>query len=108
MKDRWDTATFVTNYLPLALFPVMYLGARFWRREPFVKPADMDFISGLAEIEAEWWVFSSSFRVWLASAWIIADVCIDCSYDEPPPRNWVERFWSWLVSIFDMSLSISS
>ena len=35
----------------------------------------MDFISGLSEVEA-------------------------ASYDEPPPRNWVERFWSWLVSSF--------
>ena len=34
----------------------------------------MDFITGLKEIEAD-------------------------TYDEPPPRNWVERFWSWLVSI---------
>lgn len=38
----------------------------------------MDFVSGIKEIEA------------------------DC-YDEPPPRNWVEKFWAWLVStvLFD-------
>lgn len=74
LRDSWDTATFVTNYLPLMLFPVLYIGAKLWRRDSIKKPDDMDFYSGLAEVEA-------------------------ASYDEPPPRNWLERFWSWLVSI---------
>ncbi|KAF7791914.1 hypothetical protein EIP86_002940 [Pleurotus ostreatoroseus] len=72
LKGNWDTATFVTNYLPLALFPIMYVGSRFWKRCSLVKAEDMDFVSGLAEIEA------------------------DC-YDEPPPRNWVEKVWAWLM-----------
>lgn len=33
----------------------------------------MDFVSGLKEVEAD-------------------------TYEEPPPRNTVERFWAWLVS----------
>ncbi|TCD71468.1 hypothetical protein EIP91_008848 [Steccherinum ochraceum] len=72
LKDSWDTATFITNYLPLMLFPILYVGARLWRREPVIRPEDMDFFSGLEEIEA-------------------------ASYDEPPPRNWMERFWGWLM-----------
>lgn len=72
MRGEWVVATFVTNYLPLALFPVLYLGVYAWTRKGFIKPEDMDFKSGLAEIEA-------------------------ASYDEPPPRNWVERVWAWLV-----------
>ena len=51
----------------------MYVGSRFWKRCSLVKAEEMDFVSGLAEIEA------------------------DC-YDEPPPRNWVEKVWAWLVS----------
>ena len=74
MRDSWDTATFVTNYLPLALFPILYIGAKLWKRDSIITPKEMDFVSGLAEIEA------------------------DC-YDEPPPRNWLERFWAWLVSL---------
>ena len=74
LRGNWETDTFVTNYLPLILFPIMYVGARFWRRSRLVAPEDMDFQSGLAEVEA-------------------------ASYDEPPPRNWVERFWGWLVSL---------
>ncbi|KAJ3564258.1 hypothetical protein NP233_g8416 [Leucocoprinus birnbaumii] len=72
LRGSWDTAIFVTNYLPLALFPILYVGARLWYRESPVKPEDMDFISNIAEIEAE-------------------------TYDDPPPRNKVEAFWQWLM-----------
>lgn len=72
LKDNWDTATFVTNYLPFMLFPVLYLGWKLKTKVPIVKPMDMDFTTGLAEIEA------------------------DC-YDEPPPKNKLEAFWAWLM-----------
>ncbi|RPD63001.1 amino acid permease [Lentinus tigrinus ALCF2SS1-7] len=72
LKGHWATDTFVTNYIPFILFPILYVGARIYFRQPMVKPEDMDFVSGLKEIEAD-------------------------TYDEPPPRNWVERFWSWLM-----------
>ena len=72
LKGQWAQDTFVTNYFPLMLFPVLYVGARLWTRQGLVKPEDMDFKTGLAEVEA-------------------------ASYDEPPPRNWVEKVWAWLV-----------
>ncbi|TBU35180.1 amino acid permease [Dichomitus squalens] len=72
LKGNWDTATFVTNYLPFVLFPILYIGAKIYFRTPLVRLEEMDFVSGLKEIEAD-------------------------TYDEPPPRNWVERFWSWLM-----------
>jgi len=72
LRGSWATDTFVTNYLPLVLFPIMYFGARFYYKKGPVKPEDMDFVSGIAEIEAD-------------------------SYDEPPPRNMVERIWAWLM-----------
>ncbi|KAI0274681.1 amino acid permease [Gloeopeniophorella convolvens] len=74
LKGEWDTATFVTNYLPLALFPIFYIGSKIWTRTPAQKASEMDFYSGLAEIEA------------------------DC-YDEPPPRNKFEAFWQWLKPV---------
>lgn len=58
LKDSWDTATFITNYLPLMLFPVLYIGAKLWRRDPIVKAEDMDFFSGLDEVEAASYVLS--------------------------------------------------
>ena len=63
----------MTNYLPFILFPILYIGAKLWRRAPLVKPLEMDFISDIAEIEAD-------------------------TYDEPPPRNAWERFWAFIVS----------
>jgi len=42
-------------------------------RSRFVKVEDMDFVTGLDEV--------------------IAD-----TYDEPPPRNVLEKFWRWIVS----------
>jgi len=72
LKDNWNTATFVTNYIPLILFPIFYIGAKWWKRTPIVSASEMDFQSGLAEIEAD-------------------------TYDEPPPRNNWEKFWQWLM-----------
>jgi len=72
LKDNWNTATFVTNYIPLILFPILYVGAKWWKRSPIILASEMDFQSGIAEIEAE-------------------------TYDEPPPRNKWEAFWQWLM-----------
>lgn len=72
LKGHWSADTFVTNYLPLALFPVLYAGAKLLTKKPIVKARDMDFISNIAEIEA-------------------------VTYDEPPPRNKAEALWQWLM-----------
>ncbi|EIM83349.1 amino acid permease [Stereum hirsutum FP-91666 SS1] len=72
LKDQWDTATFVTNYIPFILFPILYVGARLWTRVGPKKAHEMDFVTDLAEIEAD-------------------------TYDEPPPRNKWEAFWQRLV-----------
>ncbi|KIY45383.1 hypothetical protein FISHEDRAFT_49356 [Fistulina hepatica ATCC 64428] len=72
LKGEWAADTFVTNYLPLALFPVMYVGAKLWTKVPIVKPEDMDFITDIDQIEAD-------------------------ETDEPPPKNKFETFWRWLV-----------
>ncbi|KAI9445159.1 amino acid permease [Lactarius indigo] len=72
LRGEWDTATFVTSYLPLILFPILYVSAKFWTRVPVVKASEMDFYTGLAEIEAS-------------------------TYDEPPPKNKLEAFWRWLM-----------
>ncbi|KAI0075661.1 amino acid permease [Panus rudis PR-1116 ss-1] len=71
IQGNWQTDFFVTNYLPLALYPILYFGYRFFKGIRLVKPEKMDFRTGLDEIEA-------------------------ASYDDPPPRNVVERVWMWL------------
>ncbi|SJL05977.1 related to general amino acid permease [Armillaria ostoyae] len=75
LKGKWAQDIFVTNYFPLMLFPVLYLGAKFYYKVPYVQAKDMDFVTNIAEIEAE-------------------------TYDEPVPRNKAEAFWQWLVSRF--------
>ncbi|KAF9480057.1 amino acid permease [Pholiota conissans] len=72
LKGGWATDTFVTNYLPLVLFPIMYFGAKFYYREGIKKPHEMDFVTNIKEIEAE-------------------------TYDDPPPANKLEAFWAWLM-----------
>ncbi|KAF8559263.1 hypothetical protein OG21DRAFT_1503168 [Imleria badia] len=72
LKGKWNTATFVTTYLPFIFFPILYIGAKFYYRTPTIKPEDMDFVSDIAQIEAD---------------------------EEPdsPPKNKMEAFWRWLM-----------
>jgi len=72
LKGNWATDTFVTNYLPLIGFPILYGGARWYYRTPMVRAEDMDFISGIAEIEAD-------------------------TVDEEPPTTFLGKFWAWLM-----------
>ncbi|KAF8203100.1 amino acid permease [Pholiota molesta] len=52
LKGGWATDTFITNYLPLMLFPILYLGAKFYYRQPIKKAHEMDFVTNIKEIEA--------------------------------------------------------
>jgi hypothetical protein len=84
LRHQWNTADFITSYLPVMVFPILYIAARLWTRIPPVEASQMDFYTGLAEIEAD-------------------------TYDEPPPRNRLEAFWQWLVSDpIEASISIHS
>lgn len=53
LRGRWAVDVFVTNYIPLVLFPILYIGARMYFKRGPVKAEDMDFVSNIAEIEAE-------------------------------------------------------
>jgi len=72
LKDNWNTATFVTTYLPFIGFFILWGGSTLWYRAGLKRVEDMDFVSDLAQIEAD-------------------DV------DEPPPRNAWEAFWQWIM-----------
>lgn len=74
LKDNWNTATFVTNYIPLMFAPVLFIAATVVMKARFVKAEDMDFITGLDAIEAD-------------------------TYDEPPPKNLWEAIWQKLVRL---------
>jgi len=64
LRDSWSTATFVTNYLPVILFPILYGVVKITTGAPLVKVSEMDFHSGIAEIEAITYVFFSFLAKW--------------------------------------------
>lgn len=64
----WSAADFITNYLPVMMFPVLWIGYKLIRRTKMVRKEEMDFYTGIEEIEAE-------------------------SYDEPPSKNLLEKIW---------------
>lgn len=73
LRDNWSTATFITNYLPIIAFPILYIAKRLWSHVRLVRPEDMDFKTGLEEVLA-------------------------ASYEERPPRSWIEKIWTIVVS----------
>ncbi|CED82715.1 amino acid permease [Phaffia rhodozyma] len=64
LKDSWDTATFVTNYLPLALFPVLFVFKKFYSKTVWRRAEDMDFVTNIAEIEADSYVVPPHPKWW--------------------------------------------
>ncbi|KZO96982.1 amino acid permease [Calocera viscosa TUFC12733] len=72
LKGGWSAATFVTNYLPLMLFPVLYIGAKLIMRTPTHRASQMDFYTGIDEILAD-------------------------SYDEPKATTWYGKIWAFLM-----------
>ena len=93
LKGKWDTATFVTNYLPLVTFPILYTGAKFFYRDTIKKPHEMDFVTNIKEIEEETYVW------FLTCVYAVVNgPVIQYRYDDPPPKNRLEAFWAWLVS----------
>lgn len=46
LKDSWDTATFVTSYLPIVLYFVLLAGHRIFIRGKWINYEDMDFWTG--------------------------------------------------------------
>ncbi|KAF8552156.1 amino acid permease [Imleria badia] len=72
LDGNWSTITFVTDYVPIVFFPVLYLAAKFVMRVRPVKAEKMDFVTNVAEFDA-------------------------MTYDDPPPKNWLEAFWMWLM-----------
>lgn len=59
LKGNWHTDTFVTNYLPMAIMPVLYIGHKLWTRGRVVSYGEMDFKTGLQEALDSRYVLSS-------------------------------------------------
>ncbi|KAJ1019067.1 hypothetical protein NDA18_006218 [Ustilago nuda] len=50
---KWNSASFFSNYLPLMWFPASYLGFKFMWKTKIVSTTEMDFVTGVKEIEED-------------------------------------------------------
>ncbi|KAF2260789.1 histidine permease [Lojkania enalia] len=63
----WNTEDFFIAYISLILFVILYVGHKIWSRCPFVKPIEVDLVTGrFEEVESETW--EESPRSWWKKA----------------------------------------
>lgn len=53
INGNFNTADFVTSYLPLVIFPTLYYGYAFTKKTKMIALADIDFYSGTRDIDEE-------------------------------------------------------
>ncbi|OAV89580.1 hypothetical protein PTTG_08449 [Puccinia triticina 1-1 BBBD Race 1] len=70
LKDKWDVATFITCYFPVAAFVLLFGVHRWWTKAGMVEKQHMDFVTGSDTAAEE---------------------------EEIPPKNWVEKVWRALM-----------
>jgi len=51
LKHNWSVSKFLTNYIPIALFPILYFAAKSIMRVPTVSADKMDFVADVAKFE---------------------------------------------------------
>ena len=51
LKGNWSSNLFVTDYVPIVLFPVLYAAAKLIMGVPTVKVDHMDFVTDVAEFD---------------------------------------------------------
>lgn len=47
LKGNWDTASFVTNYIPIPIFFCLFFGYKLWFKTKWVTTSNMDFVTGV-------------------------------------------------------------
>lgn len=87
----FDAATFVTTYLPIPVFFILFVVYKLVKKSKFVKYEDMDFVSGCsADIPlnvSEIWI---SFQQLLSRPF--AKSCHYSQSDSPSGNNWWTTF----------------
>jgi len=51
LKGNWDHASFITNYLPVPVFFILYFGYKFWFKTKIINPLEMDFVTGVTSMK---------------------------------------------------------
>lgn len=74
IHGNWNVQTFVTTYIGIPVFFLLYFFWKFYKKTSFIKPEDADITTGKALLDAE-----------------------DAQWPPQIPRNIFERFWFWLA-----------
>jgi yeast amino acid transporter len=69
---NWSIDSFLTAYIGLPIYAVLYLFWKILKRPSFVKASEADIWTGKAAVDAQVW-------------------------PEQIPRNWIERVWFWIA-----------
>ena len=51
LPGNWSIPTFLFSYTMIGVFPVLYFGWKFFHKTKFLKPEEVDLVSGVVEIE---------------------------------------------------------
>jgi len=71
-KGNWSVDDFITAYVGMPIFFVLYIFWKILKRDPFVKPSEADIWTGKAALDAEVW-------------------------PEQIPKNIFEKVWYWIA-----------
>lgn len=71
-ENPFNSTKFVTAYIGIPIFVVLFLFWKIVKRTKFVKPESCDLWTGKAAVDAEYW-------------------------PERKPRNFLERIWFWIA-----------
>ncbi|MCO5549822.1 hypothetical protein L7F22_003296 [Adiantum nelumboides] len=76
IKGQWSASVFVTTYISIPLFFIVYFGYKFWTKSSFIKLQDMDFVTGRRAFE-------------------LLDEEAEATH--PGPKGFIGKAWDWLM-----------
>ncbi|PWN47723.1 amino acid permease [Violaceomyces palustris] len=76
IEGHWDTSSFVTVYITIPIFLVLWLGWKFWHKTSFVHLEAMDFDTGRRQLD------EMDEKERLA---------------HPPPTSTIGKIWDWVM-----------
>jgi amino acid transporter len=93
LKGNWSLSVFVTDYLLIVFFPILYVAAKLIMGVHTVKADEMDFVTNVAEFNA-----MTCVPLYCGECNVRARETDQANrYDDPPAKNKLEAFWIWLV-----------
>lgn len=77
LNGQWNTSTFVTTYICIPMYLVMWLGWKFWHKTKFVSLSEMDFDTGRRQIDE--------------------DEEAEKIKEDQTPKSALQRLWDWMM-----------